>query len=215
MHHAGGNMTTPTEPLQFDVAEDPSPAANAAAEVRCTSCSRPLASYYDVNGKPVCVSCKDSVVAFFDRSHLGTFPPAVFLGLCGAAIGAGLFYGVAALTGYSLGLIAIVVGLLVGLGVRRGSGGRGGWQYQALAVGLTYVAVCSTYVPMILRALEERGLTGDPKRIALLALELPFLRGTEGIMGWIIIGIALYEAWKVNKRSTLSVTGPLAVAPRL
>jgi hypothetical protein len=209
-------MTTPTtEPLQFDVAEDTSPAATGSSELRCTSCSTPLTSYFDANGKPVCEGCKDALVAFWNRSHVGTFLPAVALGLCGAAAGAGLFYGIAALTGYSLGLVAIVVGLLVGLGVRRGSGGRGGWPYQALAIGLTYVAVCSTYVPTILKLLEERGLTPDPVRVAWVALKVPFLRGTEGIMGWVIIGIALYEAWKVNKLAPLAIDGPLAVgAPR-
>jgi hypothetical protein len=30
-------------------------------------------------------------------------------------------------------------------------------------------------------------------------------------MGWIIIGIALYEAWKINKREVVQVTGPYAV----
>jgi hypothetical protein len=203
-------MTTPTE-LQFDVAEDTNPSATASVELRCTSCSTPLTSYFDVNGRPMCEACKDSLIAFWNRSHVGTFPPAVFLGLCGAAVGAGLFYGIAALTGYSLGLVAIVVGLLVGLGVRRGSGGRGGRPYQALALGLTYLAVCSTYVPMILKVFEERGLSPVPVQVAWIALKLPFLRGTEGIMGLIIIGIALYEAWKVNRQLPLSVNGPLAV----
>jgi cytochrome c-type biogenesis protein CcmH/NrfF len=43
-------MTTPTEPLQFDVAEDTRPAATVSAEMRCVSCQSPLTSYFDVNG---------------------------------------------------------------------------------------------------------------------------------------------------------------------
>jgi hypothetical protein len=35
-----------------------------------------------------------------------------------------------------------------------------------------------------------------------------------GIMGFIIMGIALYEAWKVNQRPSLFVQGPYAVAPQ-
>lgn len=38
------------------------------------------------------------------------------------------------------------------------------------------------------------------------AMVLPFLAGVENIMGWIIIGIALYEAWKINRR--VPVSGP-------
>ena len=29
-----------------------------------------------------------------------------------------------------------------------------------------------------------------------------------GIMGIVILGIALYEAWKINTRATLEITGP-------
>jgi len=204
-------MTTPTEPLQFDLAEDSTPTTAAAGEVQCTSCGTPLRSYFDLNGKPACEACKNTLVAFRNRPHAATLITAAGMGLAGAAIGAGLFYGIVALTGYQLGLVAIAVGLLVGLGVRRGSGARGGWRYQALAVGLTYVACCSTYVPMLLKVFEEHQVQPDPLRMATLALQVPFLRGTDGIMGLVIIGIALYEAWKVNKEPPLTVTGPLAV----
>ena len=39
-----------------------------------------------------------------------------------------------------------------------------------------------------------------------IAFASPFLAGTSGIMGLIIIGIALYEAWKLNRR--VPVNGP-------
>ncbi len=42
--------------------------------------------------------------------------------------------GIAALTGYEFGLIAVLVGLAVGIAVRKGSSGRGGWRYQVLAM---------------------------------------------------------------------------------
>jgi hypothetical protein len=44
-----------------------------------------------------------------------------------------------------------------------------------------------------------------------LALVSPFLAGFQNIMGLIIIAIALYEAWKLNKR--VIVTGPFRLAP--
>ena len=249
-------MTTPTEPLQFDVAEDVAQSAPAAAgtgDVRCVACQfpGPLRSYFDVNGKPLCERCKDALLAHESRPHLGTFLKASFLGLCGAAIGAGLFYGIVALTGYQLGLVSIVVGLLVGFAVRRGSGGRGGRRYQVLAVGLTYAAICSTYLPFIFKELAtrkasaqtaaqttgnqgttemqgaaaEQGTTAEPPGepmtlvqflggvafLAALTLALPFLGGVNNIMGLIIIAIALWEAWKVNRKVPLVVSGPLAV----
>ncbi len=53
------------------------------------------------------------------------------------------------LTGYEFGLIAILVGYAVGIAVRRGSSGRGGWPYQLLAVGLTYASIVGSYLPLV------------------------------------------------------------------
>jgi hypothetical protein len=41
-----------------------------------------------------------------------------------------------------------------------------------------------------------------------LACFAPFLMGFQNIMGLIIIGIGLYEAWKINKRVPVAITGP-------
>ena len=40
----------------------------------------------------------------------------------------------------------------------------------------------------------------------------PFLAGLQNIIGLIIIGIGMYEAWKLNRRAPLIVTGPHAIA---
>src|SRR2546422_5507986 len=71
------------------------------------------------------------------------------------SLGAGLYFGIEATTGYELGLVAVVVGLMVGGAVRKGSNGRGGWRYQALAMFLTYCAVVATDSSMIVRRSEE------------------------------------------------------------
>jgi len=42
-------------------------------------------------------------------------------GAVAAALGAGIYFGISALTGYEFGLVAIVVGLMVGWAVRRGA----------------------------------------------------------------------------------------------
>ena len=46
-----------------------------------------------------------------------------------------------------------------------------------------------------------------------ISLASPFLSGADNFMGWIIIGIALYEAWKINRR--MPITGPLRFGPGL
>jgi hypothetical protein len=40
----------------------------------------------------------------------------------------------------------------------------------------------------------------------------PFLGGFQNVIGWLIIGIALWEAWKANRRVALSITGPFTIA---
>jgi hypothetical protein len=47
--------------------------------------------------------------------------------------------------------------------------------------------------------------------ILALTLALPFLAGFQNLMGIVIIGIGLYEAWKLNKRETLQITGPFEI----
>jgi len=45
-----------------------------------------------------------------------------------------------------------------------------------------------------------------------IACIAPFLAGFENIIGLVIIGIGLYEAWKLNRRSALTITGPHTLA---
>lgn len=49
--------------------------------------------------------------------------------------------------------------------------------------------------------------------VFVIACAAPFLAGASNFMGWIIIGIALYQAWKMNKRAVVQVSGPYAVTP--
>jgi len=251
------------EDLQFDKAEY----TGQATASSCTHCHQELgAQYYELNGNALCGRCRSRIQRERQEgSRAGRALAATSLGLVAAAVGTAIWYGVRALTGYEFGLLAILVGLGVGMAVRVGSKGRGGWAYQALAVLLTYASIVSTYVPDIVQAIRDQpGLEaaaadeegseataepsdgsavladaalesppGEPEAATvgqmglgqgLLALSLaavvlmaiafvaPFLGGAENIMGIIIIGIALYEAWKINKKVPLAITGPYRLA---
>jgi predicted lipid-binding transport protein (Tim44 family) len=41
-----------------------------------------------------------------------------------------------------------------------------------------------------------------------LALAVPFLGGFQNIIGILIIGFAVYEAWKINRRVPIRIEGP-------
>ena len=241
--------------LQFERAEFEQPTA-----ARCTLCQAPIqASYFEVNGQVACPGCRTHLEeARSGGSGPGRFVRAAALGTVAAALGSGLYYAVRAVTGWEIGLISIVVGLLVGGAVKAGSRGRGGWLYQGLAMGLTYAAIVSTYIPAIREgvrqakveqaartphattpgaspsaAVDPSPAASDaappdnpvsslphPVRMALgfvllfvLACFAPFLMGFQNIMGLIIIGIGLYEAWKINRRVSLVITGPYRLSP--
>jgi predicted lipid-binding transport protein (Tim44 family) len=71
---------------------------------------------------------------------------------------------------------------------------------------------------------EPQPASGDGRPVGLAALAVglgalllfacaaPFLAGASNIMGMIIIGIGMYEAWKLNRRVPLVITGPHVLA---
>jgi hypothetical protein len=249
--------------LRFDKAEFDEEAS--AAGLSCDFCHRNVVdSYYEVNGKTACASCRRQAERLRGQGFtLGKGLRALIGGSAGGAVGALIYYAVAALFHVEIGIIAIAVGLFVGFGVRWGSGGVGGRGYQILAVAITYAAIVSTYVPFIIEGFREQekaretaktssapaaGVAGSESGTApatppapateaetadvqaspgepmspgafVLALGLlvlfflaaPFLAGIQNAIGIFIIGIGLYEAWKVNRRTPVAIEGPFHV----
>jgi hypothetical protein len=245
---AGGGEAAAGE-LQFDRAQfvDPS-----AATLTCAACQQPIAhTYYEVNSQTTCADCRTKVEqAVAATSGATGVVRALGAGIAAGVAGALLYYAVVALTGYQFGLIAIVVGLMVGGAVRWGSGGRGGPLFQAMAVVLTYFSIVGSYAPFVVQGLREAAtsqrasdgeatdaapspsssarpadgsdtvqvgaVSGGDLALALLlfagvVLIAPFLGGFSNILGLLILAFGLYEAWKMNKRVVLQVTGPFAI----
>jgi hypothetical protein len=44
-----------------------------------------------------------------------------------------------------------------------------------------------------------------------IAMAAPFLQGAENVIGLLIIGFGLYQAWKMNRRTELAIAGPFRV----
>ncbi len=203
----------PKGSLRFDRAEYDEV---APADFRCSACGESVwKTYYAVNGQTFCERCKADLEMSASRgSGAARFLKAALLGFGAGAVGAGVWYAVRATTGYELGLIAIGVGFIVGAAVRKGSGGRGGWRYQTLAIFLTYFSIVSTYVPDVMSGFremaekEQEAVVVSIPFVLAIAFAAPFLGGVQNIMGIVIIGIALYEAWKMNRAVPLEITGP-------
>jgi hypothetical protein len=186
----------------------------------CAVCNRPIADYYfEAGGKVLCPNCQQMIAASMTGgSGFLRFLKALALGAIGGLAGAALWYGVRRATGYEVGIIAIVVGFLVGGAVRKGSGNRGGVGYQILAVLLTYVAVSLNYLPDVYKVFSEKDGGDMPAAVvfviaAVVSLGAPFLMGVSNIIGLVIIGFALWEAWKINKHRPVVFNGPYRVAP--
>lgn len=263
----------PASELQFDRAELP-------AAKKCSACKRQIGEdYYKINAKMVCAKCHSQIQEkYTGGSGVERFLKASLFGTIAAGLGAGLYYAILAATGYELALISILVGVMVGHGVKKGCDGRGGWVYQTLAIFLTYTAIATAYVPVVIGQFAQQRAGKSPTRTAtststsistststvvnpaklkpipapesgsesdadpepepqpvtpaktrspnalaqttlgLIMLifiaiafffALPILSGIQSIIGLVIIGVGLYEAWKINKRVVLNITGPI------
>ncbi len=63
----------------------------------------------------------------------------------------------AIVTGLEIGLIAILVGIMVGKTIRYASHGLGGRPQQILAVALTYFAITTSYIPVFIYHIAKEG----------------------------------------------------------
>ena len=199
---------TPDE-LQFGRAEYSTPPPSGAA---CVGCKRAITStYYQVDGKIICEACYHHLKqAEAGGSDAGRVLRAFLFGLGAAILGAVVYFAVTVVTHMEFGILAILVGFAVGFAVRKGSGGRGGQPYQLMAVVLTYLAIVSIYAPHLLKILDRQG----PLVFLVLLCAVPWLAGVRNIIGWFIIGFGLYQAWRMNKRIPLNLSGPFSLASR-
>ncbi len=202
-------------PLQFETAGTPTSAS-------CGVCRQPIASsYYTLGTQIACERCKAQLeLALNQRPGFAGLVKALALGSGAGLVGAAVWYGVRAATNYELGILAIAIGWGVGTGVMRGSGGRGGLGYQVLAVMLTYFWIAANYVPDLMAGFAEPGageLAAAPAAVRLLvavigSLALPFAQGFENVIGILIIGFGLYQAWTITKHVEIGVAGPFSLA---
>ena len=103
----------------------------------------------------ICGRCRGQHETALGGAGAHRFARALLFGVGAAIVGAAIYYAILAVTGYSIGIIAIFVGYLVGRAVNVGSKGKGGRKYQLLAALLTYFAMSSTYLVEGLRQISE------------------------------------------------------------
>jgi hypothetical protein len=222
--------------LQFQHAEPIADATSSEGSApACVVCKQPVGgSYYQAQGQQVvCPLCAERI-----RAGQQAAPPISLLRAAlyggGAALAGCALYAAVAIKFNEIALIAVLVGWMVGKAVRHGSYGRGGRPQQILAVLLTYFAITTSYIPVILyhaarspRRAEQRQqaqITDAPAKaqplvsfgttalfLLVLTAVAPFLALTSGMSAWVslfILVIGLQRAWQLTARREIVLMGP-------
>jgi hypothetical protein len=166
--------------LQFDTALPRGGSlADQSGAVTCHACQRTVhTEYYDVSGQPTCAECRAKIETLTETpSGIGPLVKAGLFGLAAGIAGAIIYYAVIAITDFEIGIVAILIGYMVGYAVRKGAGGRGGRRFQVLAVALTYMAVAFAYTPIVVKAALKDSSKQEEKSAA--ATETTPAAGTE------------------------------------
>jgi hypothetical protein len=241
-------MTEPAagvqEPLQFDLAETAAQDTSTqpgAGGVQCSSCNAAVETeYFQVNGVAVCPRCRESLgSALAKPAGWDRFAVAALLGLGSAIAGAIVYYAVIAFLNLEIGIVAILIGYMVGYGVRTGASGRGGRRFQILAVVLTYWAVGLAYSPLAFKDLSLKdpksattasvdsvrtpagGSGNDGSIVVALAFMFAFIFALpmlmvvgsfpSGLISAFIIGLGMRQAWRMTSAMTFEISGPYKV----
>ena len=143
------------EELQFDrvISESTGSAPSNTLAVICAACQTPIETeYFDVNGNILCSRCRAAVESAAETPRgIMPFITAASFGLGAGVVGAAIYYAVIAIAHLEIGIVAILIGYMVGYGVRKGAGGHGGRRFQVLAVALTYASIALAYTPIAVK----------------------------------------------------------------
>jgi hypothetical protein len=227
--------------LQFDraVSSHP-PSSTDGLAVTCAACHAAVTdSYYDVNGHTVCSTCRTAAEAAAETPRgVGPFAIAAACGFFAALAGALIYYAVLAIANLEIGIVAILIGYMVGYSVRKGARG-GGRRFQILAVVLTYAAVALAYTPIIIRGvIDAQNKSRNEQRADAVGEQAPtsvkpvagvvgilvlfgfaaalpvlviFNSFPSGLISAFIIFIGLRQAWKMTAAPHVQVLGPYRV----
>lgn len=148
--------------MQFERAE---PLGQADSAMRCVACQQPIVEkYYHAQGQTVCQLCAQRIESGQQPPPAISLARAAVYGLGAALAGCILYAAVAMITGWEIGIVAIVVGVMVGKAVRKGSRGLGGRPQQILAVLLTYFAITTSYIPVFIHQQVKQVRQGQQTR---------------------------------------------------
>ena len=148
------DLSSQNEPLQFDTNEPINETASPTS-LDCMVCKQPISSaYYALADQVLCERCCSAIKEQPQKNRAFAFAKAAIAGTIAGLAGALLWYGIRVALNLEIGLVAILVGYMVGKTIHRVSG-RGGIAYQLLAVAITYSCISANYIPDIVTSLIQ------------------------------------------------------------
>ena len=199
----------------------------------CAACKQLITGeHYQVNNHVICPQCAAKIQAGRQAQRPVPWVRLVIFGV-GAALAGSILYAIPLAMGFQIGIVALVVGWMVGKAIRHASYGTGGRAQQVLAVVLTYLAISASIFPALVFIGVKHAATAPPvpknlpvvqsnkpmptpgkmaAGIALLVVVSPFLQlktsPVGGLISLFILFIGLQRAWVLTARHEIMVTGP-------
>ena len=92
---------------------------------------------------------------------------------------------------------------------------RFGWTSLFVGFVLKVVSIATAYRPTIfgLSSIDFL-LIAIAAMLFAIALAVPWLMGFSNVIGWLIIGFGVYQAWIMNKYTPLEFKGPFDIKRR-
>jgi hypothetical protein len=190
---------------------DANPPAVTPLETTCARCRAAVSASDRVTAdeRVFCRTCYEILKLELRRgvasmSEDVNYPMAALGAVLGGVVGVLAWWGFTVLTNIGFGLVAVVIGFLVGHGAARFAGGKRSAGLQAISVAVAVlsflVAVYLVNMTFINAALVERG---DPWRVTFPPASLDmFYRVVTinfGIMKLVFLAIVAYEAWIIPR----------------
>ena len=182
---------------------------------KCTLCQSGIdQTYYQIQGRDACPACAEAQVQLQNQTDSADKTMRALLWGSGAALLGAAGFAIVAMIGLRLAILSIGVGWLVGRAIKKGTAGYSSRKYQVMAVVLTYLAIATSYVPLVMSAMARMpgGSPGFSLELIGRILILPVTSGLYnlpmGLLTLLINFFGLQQAWKQTAESVALVAGP-------
>jgi len=172
----------------------------------CTECSKPIdlgdehlkikESKKGEKDSFLCSDCLAKAQTTLEEETLKpNIPKAFLVGLGAAAVAGLIWYLFVTLTGWEIGIIAILMGWLVGQGVVWGSGHKRGTPLQWMSVLLTIVAIFFSEYLIFNHFFHEVGGVGNLPLDKFFQAYGAYFGEDRGFLDILFFGIAIWQAY--------------------